>query len=37
MLVYMEAYTNSGNDTMDTSPTFKILEEGNHGPIKRRK
>lgn len=29
MLVYMEAYTNSGNDTMDTSPTFKILEEGN--------
>ncbi len=29
MQVYMEAYNNSGNDTMDTSPTFKILEEGN--------
>ena len=29
MLVYMEAYNNTGNDTMDTSPTFKILEEGN--------
>lgn len=25
-----EAYTNSdGNDTTDTSPTFKVLEEGN--------
>jgi RNA polymerase-binding transcription factor DksA len=27
--VYSEAYSNSGNDTTDTSPTFKILEEGN--------
>jgi DnaK suppressor protein len=29
MGVYLDAYNNSGNDTMDTSPTFKILEEGN--------
>ncbi len=29
MQIYMEAYNNTGNDTMDTSPTFKILEEGN--------
>ncbi len=29
MNVYLDAYNNSGNDTMDTSPTFKILEEGN--------
>lgn len=29
MSVYLDAYNNSGNDTMDTSPTFKILEEGN--------
>ena len=27
--VYSEAYSNAGNDTTDTSPTFKILEEGN--------
>ena len=27
--VYSEAYSNSGNDITDTSPTFKILEEGN--------
>jgi len=26
--VYMEAYSNAGNDTSDTSPTFKVLEEG---------
>ena len=29
MGVYLDACNNSGNDTMDTSPTFKILEEGN--------
>jgi len=29
MQANMEAYNNSGNDTIDTSPTFKILEEGN--------
>jgi len=29
MEVYLDAYNNSGNDTMDTSPTFKTLEEGN--------
>ena len=29
MSVYLDACCNSGNDTMDTSPTFKILEEGN--------
>lgn len=27
--VYLEAYSNAGNDITDTSPTFKILEEGN--------
>ena len=27
--VYMNAYNNSGNDTLDPSPTFKNLEEGN--------
>lgn len=27
--MYLEAYSNAGNDTIDTSPTFKILEEGN--------
>ena len=27
--VYLEAYSNAGNDTIDTSATFKILEEGN--------
>ncbi len=26
--VYLEACENAGNDTMDTSPTFKNLEEG---------
>ena len=26
--VYMDACNNAGNDTMDTSPTFKVLEEG---------
>lgn len=26
--VYLEACNNAGNDTMDTSPTFKVLEEG---------
>lgn len=29
MQVYLDAYNNAGNDTMDTSPTFKNLEEGN--------
>jgi RNA polymerase-binding transcription factor DksA len=29
MEIYLEAYSNVGNDTTDTSPTFKILEEGN--------
>ena len=29
MRIYLEAYSNVGNDTTDTSPTFKILEEGN--------
>ncbi len=29
MEVYQEAYTGSGNDTADTAPTFKNLEEGN--------
>lgn len=29
LILLTEAYTNSnGNDTMDTSPTFKVLEEG---------
>jgi RNA polymerase-binding transcription factor DksA len=27
--VYLDAYNNAGNDTIDTSPTFKFLEEGN--------
>jgi len=27
--VYLDAYNNAGNDTFDTSPTFKFLEEGN--------
>lgn len=26
---YLDAYSNAGNDTMDTAPTFKNLEEGN--------
>lgn len=26
--VYMDACNNVGNNTMDTSPTFKVLEEG---------
>ncbi|MCQ2279274.1 MAG: TraR/DksA family transcriptional regulator [Bacteroidales bacterium] len=26
--VYMDACNNTGNNTMDTSPTFKVLEEG---------
>lgn len=26
--VYMDACNNAGNNTMDTSPTFKVLEEG---------
>lgn len=29
MQIYMDAYSNAGNDTTDTSPTFKNLEEGN--------
>ena len=28
MQIYLDAYNNAGNDTMDTSPTFKNLEEG---------
>ena len=29
LILLTEAYTNSnGNDTMDTSPTFKVLEDG---------
>lgn len=27
--MYLDAYSNVGNDTMDTSPTFKNLEDGN--------
>lgn len=27
--VYQDAYNGSGNDTSDTSPTFKNMEEGN--------
>lgn len=27
--MYLDAYSNAGNDTMDTSPTFKNLEDGN--------
>ena len=26
---FVDAFSNSGNDTMDTAPTFKNLEEGN--------
>lgn len=29
MEVYQEAYSGVGNDTTDTAPTFKNLEEGN--------
>ncbi|MCQ2286777.1 MAG: TraR/DksA family transcriptional regulator [Bacteroidales bacterium] len=29
MQVYLDSYNNAGNDTMDTSPTFKNLEDGN--------
>ena len=29
MEVYQEAYASSGNDTTDTAPTFKNMEEGN--------
>jgi len=29
MEVYQEAYSGAGNDTMDTAPTFKNLEDGN--------
>jgi len=29
MEVYQEAYSGVGNDTMDTAPTFKNMEEGN--------
>lgn len=29
MELYLDACNNAGNDTMDTSPTFKNLEEGN--------
>ncbi len=29
MEVYQEAYAGTGNDTMDTAPTFKNLEDGN--------
>ena len=27
--IYLDAYSNAGNDTMDTAPTFKNLEHGN--------
>lgn len=27
--IYLDAYSNAGNDTMDTTPTFKNLEDGN--------
>ena len=27
--IYLDAYSNAGNDTMDTAPTFKNLEDGN--------
>lgn len=27
--IYLYAYSNAGNDTMDTAPTFKNLEDGN--------
>jgi len=29
MEVYQEAYAGTGNDTADTAPTFKNMEEGN--------
>lgn len=29
MEVYQEAYSGAGNDTTDTAPTFKNLEDGN--------
>ncbi|MCQ2271739.1 MAG: TraR/DksA C4-type zinc finger protein [Bacteroidales bacterium] len=29
LAAYLDAYSNAGNDTMDTAPTFKNLEEGN--------
>ena len=29
LAAYLEAYSNAGNDTMDTAPTFKNLVEGN--------
>jgi len=29
MQVYQEAYSGAGNDTTDTAPTFKNLEDGN--------
>ena len=29
MEVYQEAYNGTGNDTMDTAPTFKNMEDGN--------
>jgi len=29
LAAYLAAYSNAGNDTMDTAPTFKNLEEGN--------
>ena len=32
--VYMDACENAGNDTTDTSPTFKNLEEGSQGLAK---
>ena len=34
MEVYQEAYSNAGNDTMDTAPTFKTLEEGSNVLLK---
>lgn len=32
--VYLDACNNAGNDTMDTSPTFKVLEEGSQALAK---
>ncbi|HNW67280.1 MAG TPA: TraR/DksA C4-type zinc finger protein [Bacteroidales bacterium] len=32
--VYLNACNNTGNDTMDTSPTFKVLEEGSQSLAK---
>ena len=29
LVLLVEAYTNTGNGTEDTAPTFKVLEEGN--------